>query len=537
MPKKQNNKNCKGNVQNNKGRRYQSTKTRGRYVKDNKVDKDPTENSNKRMEDIHSNDINWWNRSINYAGAVSVQQNRLEGYIYNRDEDFGPTGEYADPSVVQIRYIPTIGLSTDYDSPINRGFTSLFAEIVAHTNSGNLGFTQASLGMLAASCLSVVANIAYAKRAYGIKNLYFNGNANYPRVLYEAMGFNDYSTVDWEAVRERLNTLIDDFNSLMIPRYISLFDRVFQLPYNIYADEDSILAKLYVFVPYAYYEYVDVENKAECKILSHSDMPGLLTIIEQQLRALRSTSDLGLIMGAYRRAFPDSETIKLEHLEINSSVVPYFDRNMMWQINNMSVVSTDLYPVSSYTITEDVVKDIIVCNPQPQLFLGDSIGTKFSNCGLTVTSQGDVYYPINYRLNSFDGVMDGEWVMESTRLCVGIKVLDDGETPQIVTMGTEVPVSLRVFNLGILEDGIANLASAIQTVIPGSNSITTYRDDLERMTKFRNHPPVYIYDGGTGRLNDLRDYYVTTAISVDQLYQINRAALQSAFLVNVPTRW
>lgn len=493
-----------------------------------------------KLEAIHSNDINWWNKSPIYEDATAIQMTRIPGYPFDASLE-GMSGYVSDPCVMTITYSPTIGVSENYDSPINRGFTSLYAEIVAHTNSGNLGFTQASLGMLAIAAMDVVTNIAAAKRAYGLKNLYLNSNANFPRVLYRACGFVDYDAVDWESVRARLNTIIMDFNSLMIPKYISLYERYFQLPFNIYADESTMGGSFYVFKPVTYYVYADTENKAVAKNLDAQTLPALLSVIEEQLVALRSTSDLGLIMGAYRRAFPQSETVVIDYVDINYLTIPWFDRNMTWQINNMSLIKKSAFNLDSLSVTEDVVADLLLCKPSIDGTLVALDRSLFTNVTTRWSPDGFNASDMAVRINSFDGTTGPEWVMESTRLILGVFADVERNSINVDTTGTEICHDAYVyFNRLDGSNKISINEVLLTTTLDGKSGISTETQTLYHITKFRNHIPIDIANGSDTDLPnyyDLRDFYVSTTITAYQLAQLNRAALQSAFLVNIPTTW
>jgi hypothetical protein len=134
-----------------------------------------------KFEDIHSNNIEWWNKSPIYNDATQIAQNRFPGYFYDDRAALNPSGYLTSPAadswkattpgIMMLDYVPTIGYSDSEDSPINKSFTSLYAQIAAHTNSGNLGFTQASLAMITIAAYSVAMTIGHAKRIRSQKSM------------------------------------------------------------------------------------------------------------------------------------------------------------------------------------------------------------------------------------------------------------------------------------------------------------------------------------------------------------------------------
>lgn len=548
-----------------------------------------------RMEDIHSNNIEWWNKSPIYPDATSIPQNRFPGYMYDDRKVFNPSGYEATPvvesryetypSIMVLDYVPTIGYSSGHDSPINRSFTSLYAQILAHTNSGNLGFTQASLAMITIAAYSVAMTIGHAKRILGLRRVWDNSNANLPEGILQPLGMTaPLSDIDWEDYRVRLNTLIDSFNALNIPKYVSIFDRAFQLGYNIYADEDSTEAQFYAFNSNGFYIYQDTENKA--KYLTWSEFlsgyqdtyPDLkladplsmfINALDLQLRALRSTSDIALIMGSFRRAFPSSAAMRFDYVAADDVIVPYYDKVMLWQINNADIIPGTL---ANLDVSENVVGDYIVCEPQ---VIGINSG------GDKPIFNSNAFHTGARYIHSYDGEWSPEFIMEATRLKVTLDPASNGLSGYIKNSGTEIITGAKVWSrnkesgykylwlpgdlywvkianhptLGRdIKGFFADVRSLLNTAsYPLTNDIP---EALQNASKFRNRPLIYCYQGYPTDpqanvdkdfvnsalqrmyfMHVLGDMYKFATITPDQLAQLHLAALQSAYLVNVPTNW
>lgn len=360
-----------------------------------------------RYDDIRSNDISWWNNSPMYPDATRVPFNRIYGNpITFPDLDETGASVLGDsksvPGIMSIYYYPTVGGTRGgSNSPINRAFTSLYGAIYAKT-TGAMQFQQADLAMFMTSFSSIACLIAHAKRILGVSQLYSGRNYYYPMALLQALGVEPEEVIGkQDALRMRLNNSILSFNNLKIPDFMSIYKRQYALAHNIYADEDDIESSIYAFIPAGYYNYIDTPINGNTSMLQYLDlgkgMETLLSAIETSLSLWRNSSDLGLISGSIQRAFSENSLITLDYVMSGDTIIPTVDRNIGWQINNCLAVG----PVKDLDVTQNPVTNTLVFEPALD---------KPSNITQYYLSRGQYY------LNSSDGDISDEFIMEATRL-------------------------------------------------------------------------------------------------------------------------
>uniref|UniRef100_A0A2V0RM00 Capsid n=1 Tax=viral metagenome TaxID=1070528 RepID=A0A2V0RM00_9ZZZZ len=390
-------------------------------------------------------------------------------------------------------------------------------------------FQQADLAMFMTSFSSIATLIGHMKRALGVSQLYSGQNYYYPKQLLTAMGIEPDSIIGkQDLVRMQLNDSILSFNALKIPDFMAVYKRQYALAHNVYADEDSTFAQLSVFVPLGYYKYVDTESKLDWITLSATTNTAddILSAIEGALDAWRSSSDLGLISGSIQRAFSENALISLDYATSADVVLPVVDRNITWQISNMTALRLNQ---SKLDITQDPVANTLVF--EPELMDGLTSMRAYAN------------RPIKW-LNSYDGQTDSEFIMEATRLmqCPN----PDVASYKLFNANTELVESFRYYRI-VSNNGVPELVASapmtsvyVLTVQAGNVAamdVTAAIELLTNLSQFKNGPTVELYlrDFATndytyyGRAGDLYRY---TTIDGDSLAGLNKAALQSAFGVN-----
>lgn len=503
----------KRNYKSKDGKRPNFDKSKGNGVKPS--------SKGERYEDCTTNDISWWNKSPLYPLATSIQYNKIPGYLYD-NLNFTRTGGdntlgnvHAEPGVFRIDYIPTVGDARNTNSPVNLCFNSLMAELVAHTNSANVGFQQADIALLTLATSSIITQIAEIERICGITNLYFRENANFPRAIMTALGveLDDISDNKAQYIL-RLQTLVQNFNALRIPSYIDLFKRAMQMGRNIYMDEDSVMGQIYLFRSLGYYVYNDRQMSLEWHVYSGTTVEEKLEALQASLEALRNTSDLGNVMGALRRAFPDTAVITLDIPTTAEVISPVWDRNVTWQINNAEF--TSVMP-DGLDVTQSPSDNSLICTP----YFND----------FEVVPWRDDVEEFKHTLSSFNGEIGNEFVMEATRFKFNTEF--DDKYHYITDFGTEICVDAAMIIPVQGEEGAITYTQLPVPVYLNTDTTTAATwNGLTNLSRFRNHPYIELFSGTNSRTYGLLgDKYVWTELSSEDLHQINLAALQSIYLI------
>nr|AVX53413.1 putative capsid [Marmot picobirnavirus] len=514
-----------------------------------------------RYEDIHSNDIAWWNKSSLYALASNVQYNKMPGYIYDQSHLYyyrSPAEggslqleggfNQAYPGIAVVNYYPTLGKSVDSNSPVNLAFTSLFTELVAHFNSSVVNFQQMDLALITLAIHSIVNQIAELERALGLTNVYFRENAYYPKAIMEATGlrFDDVANQKGVYVLE-LQSLVQSFNAISVPDYLDLFKRAMQLGRNVYMDEDNIMGQTYMFRSNGYYIYEDIHSK----LTYHDwDVDPEITNVELRLRtlkecigALRNSEDLGNILGAVRRAFPDTALITLDIPTSADIILPVHDRNVTWQVNNLMATGSD---VLGLDVTQDPVANILKC--EPYIEITSDVSDLYNLLRHHVHYSG---FSDEFIVNSYNGEIGPEFMMEATRLMYALQpfsseLADGSKVYKLATFGTEIVRDVTFYSLkqdpGGTEPYISGESMPSTLVFDTASesaafSAKRYLSQAAMVSKFNNHPRLLMYtiESGTDKVPDaigiFGDLNVFTTISESQLEYLNLAALQSVYLI------
>lgn len=514
-----------GHNSNDRSRKGKPTRNYGSEGRRN--DSDSTTGVRKPYDGVKGNDINWWNKSPMYADVTRVPFNRIYGAGITKRLDPTLSNLEIDinarlpmSGIMAIEFVPSIGSSIDANSAVNRAFNSLFGELYSKT-TGTPPIQQMDVAMFITSLASVSTLIGMMKRALGVSQLYSNWNYNFPRNLLEAMRFDPSTVIGWQdELRYALNDCILNFNNLKVPDIMDIYVRQYALAHNVYCDEDDVTSAMYVFNPKGYYVYEDTTSPAKLRWVNFEETDlnakDVIGAINMCLEAWRNSSDLPLISGTIQRAFSDTQTISLDYVTENDVVVPTVDRNIMWQINNMNVVEWD---DTSFDITQDPVNNILRFDPIP--------GTSVANA---ITYAGWDYF-----LNSYDGNISDEFIMESTRLIVSLGTESLNIPTEFVT-NVKVWYSQQTQATGEPTFGNIN----VPNVVVYTNSMAAV--DLEAFTtmvgvlsQFKYHHYVYVYAKISGTypkftcLAQIGDIYKVTTIDSYALEGLNKAATQSVY--------
>lgn len=527
---KNDNKSDKGGSYNGHGneRSKRGKPTRNYGSEGRRNDSDSVTGNRKPFDVVKGNDINWWNKSPMYNDVTRVPFNRIYGAgITTRLDSTLSTLEIDTNAripmggIMAIEYVPSIGSSVDGNSAVNRAFNSLFGELYSKT-TGTPPIQQMDVAMFITSLASVSTLIGMVKRALGVSQLYSNWNYNFPRNLLEAMRFDPDTVIGWQdELRYALNDCILNFNNLKVPDIMDIYVRQYALAHNVYCDEDDVTSAMYVFNPKGYYVYNDTANPAKLRWVSFNagslDAKDVISAINMCLEAWRNSSDLPLISGTIQRAFSETQTISLDYVTESDVVVPTVDRNIMWQINNMNIIRWD---DTSFDITQDPVNNLIIFDPSPIMDEANVIS----------------YAKLDYFLNSYDGNISDEFIMEATRL-ISFLLVDGGvRVPTEFVTDVKVWYSCQVQATGEPSFHFISVPNTIvYTNFMEASVLASFTQMIGVLSQFKYHHYVYVYAKLTGTyaqytcLAQIGDIYKVTTIDSYALDGLNKAATQSVY--------
>lgn len=444
--------------------------------------------------------------------------------------------DIASPGIAALRYVPTIGVSNSFTSPINVAARNIYT-FIRHANSGHSNYEAPDLMMYLLAMDSVYAYYAFLVRLYGVLQLYTPMNKYYPKGLVTAMGVKFEDVISQSAtLRYYINMFAAKMGSLCIPSMMNMSKRHQWMNMNLFTDSPSQKAQTYLFVPTGFYLYDDqsLETGTSLKytnITCADTVTGLSTLDEltsfgdSLIQGLMSSEDAGIMSGDILKAFTSSGIFKIGEVPEDFHIVPTYSLEVLTQIQNAIM----LPQIATLDITQDP-------NTQSILQTPTCMTSKFH---LPV-------YNANYLLNVPVDNPTPETVMVSTRLMPYTK---PAASPvgkiTIESSGTELLMAMKIFWYSKSTDSFKSTMfqycnDAESCGCTGYDASAT----ISRLNSFAYHPCVHvIYTYGTDtvaannkhilKLQDLDNY---TILSRNDLARMHEVALQSEIAVDQATK-
>lgn len=435
------------------------------------------------------------------------------------------------PGILSIMTTPTVGISNSADAPVNVAAKKLYA-YVRHANSGHSNYDPADLMIYMLAMDSLYTYWSYMTRVYGVAQIFSKTNRYVGDALLRSMGVDPYSVRSNLAdLRAYINMFAVKAGSFAVPKTMSYFIRHSWMYSNIYKDEDTSKAQMYLYVPAFLYKFAlkaetgagMLEATPVCGVIGPSGslngitmltFPQLYFLGDTLLNAALAQEDLGIISGDVLKAYGPENLWKLDSVPEGYAVLPVFSEEMLAQIHNtdfagvtVRVQKGDEWSINYHGL--DVVQDVSV---------GD----------------GNLYFePRFYRASHLchDRILDfwhenptPEEVMVGTRnmICAFPSLLDAGQrTAEIRGCGSELALCAFMWNY----DSNNALVSTQMYFSDQSAALMNISD----LSKFNEYPRYYVTNNNgeiASIMGEMDTYTVLTSWEIEQLHL---AALLSMF--------
>lgn len=498
-----------------------------------------------------SNDPMWYAKNVDMlTAAASYNFSNTTGLPLNWDGRTTGTPDTI-PGVMQIGFLPTIGGWSD--TAINAAKESIYSYVV-HANSRNTTYDSSDLMLLILAGVQVFSFIASGIRAYGVARLYDQRNDYLPDALLAAMGFDP---IDIRSQLPQmwfdLNELITRSSQIWIPNTMPILTRQFWMNSNVYMDAESVKAQYYVLTQQSFLAYEAlsdtkggrlgwIRNDGTVKpytaitdwynnITDQHTWDEYMTAINGMFHVLLNSTDRGVIMGDILKAYGPDKIYALQPLNVDYTVTPVYDREVLSQIENCDVFSTQYYYVAQNTDTDN------------------TLSTQWGQWATGYTVSGDALPTTQSILNFHQKeAPTPAQIMVATRLkALGSHVLSNVNDATLVgnvipdTMGTEYVVSVNVFI------NIDNVLTQATLPTKGSASSTSMNVGivyiwaafdwcpwLYRINIGNVGPSVKVTDFTPATVVEaIGDYDYSTTIRSDSLKKMHTTAVYSEFDVPV----
>lgn len=289
-----------------------------------------------KWTDARSNDVSWYAKTPELLrAAASLPFSITTG----AKPEF--TIPEAVPGVLRIRWTPAVGGSDG--NPINQAANSKYSFTV-HANSRNYAYDPADQMKMILAGSQVFSAIAAGLRAYGIMHRFEQRDYYTPQALVSAMGFS-YTDLRSNLANMwyGLNELIARSQQIWIPNDMPVITRWFWLNSNIYRDGGSIKAQYYIFQQRFFWKYV-LGTSLESTNLESVAWPDdctwsqYLGFVDSLIQPLLDSQDRGIIFGDILKAYGPDKIYALNNIDNTYVVEPVYDREVLTQIENLTVI-------------------------------------------------------------------------------------------------------------------------------------------------------------------------------------------------------
>lgn len=448
------------------------------------------------------------------------------------------------PGICRISLAHTIGAAgtitgTPGTSPINVALNKLYSNI-RHANSGARNYEKSDLGIYLLAVADAYSYYGMMVRAYSAMRKYSTQNRYYAKQLVMALGFDfDSLSTQLPNFKTYINQYAMRLNVLNIPGNWPYFKRRYMLYANVYADEPSEKAQLYVFVPKYFLKFTrdsqDGRGQLAAKYFSYSShitLPTIQSIGDNLISDIIRDDDFNLMSGDIAKYTDD-----LFHLPFipDDTILNFtIDPMIMGQIENMSVDG----------VPDDAAQDGNVVVDQKY----DSQMDDYLECNVTITKTysnvqvmgcGLYYSKMKRMLNVHKPTVTEGEMLDITRLMNKPSEVQVGATDKkIVNLydwcGTELVADYTIFT-DCSDTSITGTRGYVQDF--NSWQDTTTEGGPVELLQFNGHPNFPIIHSSTagttayaaGTIGNIDNHIY---LDVQDMKRVHEASLLSLFDVN-----
>lgn len=480
------------------------------------------------------NDPRWYAASEQLLhDAFSISTSDMLGVTYTLDKvDGNPsttTQNFAIPGICTIHVTPCPGISQYENSPVNLAASKMH-QWLRHSNSGGVNsYDAADLMMYVLALDNCFMWYEFLKRAYGLIMTYNQSNRYMPKHLLTAMNLNFNSlNANLGNFRYTLNRFSSALSSFAVPDTLPYITRHSWLFRNVYMDEASPKAQLYMYVPSVIFEWIERDPEGSLGYLSPIpitrgrslplDYDEICDICNRMIQSISTSTDISIIGGDILKAYGSENLHRMDEVTEDYMVMP---------------VPTDLVPGLQSQIEN--ASAFAECHHDARIFQNDESFIVFNPtcaCGWANLRNKNV---INFHVP----VVPPELVAEATRL---IPVVDSTSfdpvnyTASFYAAGSEICDLIQYWNIDPnVPSNLTSVGCNRCDLVDASNMALQIKK-ITWMSNFDRHPLFELFtrdsEGVESKLTSLGvigelDNYAT--IDGNTLKKMHDVALLSMF--------
>lgn len=498
----------------------------------NPVPKD--DHGDKKMEGFSVNDVNWYVTNPQLLRDVaSFSFANPAGFPLDLGKSIVTNPDYYVPGIAVLKLAPSIGKSTGYASAANIAYVNQYA-FIRHANSGARNYEFADLGISQLAVGQFFAYLASLVRIYGVAYTYSRQNRYFGYALLKALGTDPANIVNNLAeFRAGLNRIIEKCKFIAVPKDQAVYQRWIFVESAIYVDQkDLTKAQFYLTDFEGYWKWSSTASTNGSsltyeKVSANRTFSDLLAYAEDLLDAILQDEDCGTIYGDILKSYGSEALMTISPVAADYKVLPIYSEEVLLQIQNANIVGNVVE--STMGVSQSQANNgAIMFNPG----VTQDNNAKARACNPIITIPAESPTP--------------EAIMVSTRLTPTMVYDDARALVSFDSMGTEIPVSMRIWTKSGTTDpdtvyfDVTNQVAITQQW--STNQLAELIKQMSALDKFAYHPGVNVVQWmGTsnekspkfiGNFKDLTNY---TVMTYNDLRKLHDVAVMSELYVRVNT--
>lgn len=356
------------------------------------------------------------------------------------------------PGIMSIVTVPTYGNPQAQNDPINVSARNLYS-FVRHANSGHSNYDAPNLMMYIMGMGNVYSYYSWMCRLYGIMSLATAKNKFLPKALITSQGVDYFNLLaNLSNFRAFINKYAVKVGSMCVPKGMTYFMRTTWMYENIYMDDTTSKAQMYMFTPYGFHKYNEpvVSQPSSVGSLTLKELrqgsllrvQDLIDYGEDLLAPILQSEDMNIMSGDILKAFGEGGLLKITQISSDYATIPTYSPEVLNQIHNSRTLfgageTKFMFRDDSFTLRESTAQN----NNAGALILDLSV-TKAYNLPICVNAMLDV---------PAENPTPGD-VMVATRLAPMFTAgsydsdLSEWNGTRIGSCGTEIPLYIEIYN-------------------------------------------------------------------------------------------
>lgn len=524
------------------------------------VDKD-SRTSSSDFKDSSCNDISWYAQDATLLrNTANFPWSTQTGLTYDDDATVVTAGnvvnivprKFTSPGICAIQVLPGLG-NTAYELDAPNIAANAMYVYIRHMNSGAKNYDAPDLMNYVLAMDEVFSAINFAQRLYGTLGMYSVYNRYTPDALITTQG------IDAKDLREnmvqfryRLNTIIKQAATLVVPNSFPIFLRHAFLFQNYYIEGDDMKDQIYFYTPVNFrkfnipeeggpgelvYDTIKPTGTPAFRLDPNNQITGgqLLDYIQDMVSRIYLDEDFGIMAGDILKAYGEGGVVRLSELPDSYVCTLNPNNEVLLQMKNCNI-ATSILPAFDYANRTG-------SDPYYPKFGNIYQDPNSNKIYESLTIRLSVAHPAelldrNSHMLTLEGDPSPEMNMLMTRCVHGYQVASNVDR-LTYTCGTEIAVAMIIVT-DVDPYKHYKIGSFVGATADDGQSLAIQSDVISVLSSFKYHPCVYHVISSTSPITVAnvvslgRNFQVDnfTIISDDMLDRLNQVAIMSEF--NVP---